>query len=211
MWVAKFFKWSVSHLNLFHVPVSSPCTKYLSSNMVEVHKRCPVVPIQSCLLSNSLHFTGALEKRTLNEWKKFLSYTAGWCSASIPRPWVLWLCYGRESSSPLGYRYQASGQALAQGVSSILGVSTSHLRLARRTPLFGKDSVPWLCAKPWWCNSLLALSPFVIISDFCIGNFQNSCLVRKMLQNLNDNWNHGILEIEERMKHCEISLYPWQV
>lgn len=146
MWVAKFFKWSVSHLNLFHVPISSPCTKYLSSNMVEVHKRCPVVPVQSCLLSNCLHFTGALEKRTrkkCTEWMEEVSFLHCWLALGVhPEAWVLWLCYGRESSSPLGHRYQASGQALAQGVSSISGVSTSHLRLARRTPLFGKDSVP---------------------------------------------------------------------
>lgn len=128
-----------------------------------------------------------------------------------PEAWAPLLCYGKESSSPLCYCYQAARQALAQGVSSNLGTTTSHLRLAGRTPLFVKDSVPWLHAKPWWCNSLLALSPFVIISDFCIGNFQNSCLVQTTLQNLNDYWNHGILEIEGRTKHCEISLYPWQI
>lgn len=128
-----------------------------------------------------------------------------------PQAWVLWPHYAREPSSPWGYFYQVSGQALAQGVSSDLGISTSCLRLAGRTPLFGKDSMPWLCAKPWWCNSLLTLSPFVIISDFSIGNFQNSCLVQTMLQNLNNYWNYRILETERRTKDSEISLYPWQI
>lgn len=96
---------------------------------------------------------------------------------------------------------------IGSGPSWNLGMSTSHLRLAGSTWLFGKYSVPWVHAKPWWCNSLLALSLFVIISDFCIGNFQNSCLAQWTLQNSNNYWNHGILETVGRTNHCEISLY----
>lgn len=121
-----------------------------------------------------------------------------------PKAGVLWRRCGREFSSPRGYWYQASGQALAQGVSLNLGLSTSHLRLARRRLLSGKDAMPRLCAKSWWCNSLLVFGLFVIRSDFCIGNFQNSCLVQMMLQNLNDYWNHRILEIEGRTKHWNL-------
>ena len=147
-----------SHLNPFHVPASSPCTKCLSNNMVEVHKRCPVAPAQSSLLCNSLHFTGALEKGTrntaldnlgiVNEWKNFLSYTAGWHLACIPRHGCFDSTMAENPARHWVIVIKPQGRLWPQGVSSNLGMSTSHLRLARRTPLFGKDSVPWLRAKP---------------------------------------------------------------
>lgn len=140
---------------------------------------------------------------TVNKWENFLSYTAGWHLMCSPRHECFDSTVRGSSSAPVLWSRIRAGS----GPSRNLGTSTSHLRLAGSTWLFGKDSVPWFHAKPWWCNSLLALSLFVIISDFCIGNFQNSCLVQSTLQNSNNYWNHRILETEGRTNHCEISLY----
>lgn len=169
----------LNHLNPFCVPTSSqvPCCASPGRN-------------------EKKHSLG-----TVNKWENFLSSTAGWhlmhslgCCDSTAR--------GSSSALLLWSRIRTGS-----GPSWDLGMSTSHLRLAGSTWLFGKDSVPWAHARPWWCNSLLSLSLFVIISDFCIGNFQNSCLVQLTLQNSNNYWNHGILETEGRTNHCEISLY----
>lgn len=46
-------KQTVSHLNPFCVPVSSPYTKCLLSNIVHVYSRFHVMPAWSSLLSNN--------------------------------------------------------------------------------------------------------------------------------------------------------------
>lgn len=83
--------WVIWTLSMYHLHAPN----VFGATRQKYWKRCPVLPAQLSLFSNSLHFSRALEEGTrntaldklgiVNEWKNFLSYTAGGNVACILR------------------------------------------------------------------------------------------------------------------------------